>query len=267
LPSSKPTTAPTTGPTYTPGAPTLAPSAIPTFVPSFKPSSVPTLDPTVQAYPILSFDINTKISGVYTCNLTIADKKAIVNTTAESMSVKASYVSFLSCNVSSATSRRILLANTGIIVRLSTVIPLNNAQDSSNATGFYNKLIVKLTAAVNSGNFTKLLQQVSTELGATSMKNATISTITSTLVNIQYPPTSNPTKQPSSTSSSSSKKLSGGAIAGIVIGSILVFILFIVLIYFVFIAKTSNNKIATTYQEDEPHNRAVQLVQGSSATV
>jgi hypothetical protein len=166
------------------------------------------------------------------------------------MSVKASYVSFLSCNVSSATSRRILLGGSGVLVGLGTVIPLNNAQDSSNATGFYNKLIVKLTAAVNSGNFTKLLQQVSAELGATSMKNATISTITSTLVDIQYPPTfkptSNPTVVPTSSRNPQTTRLS------IVVIALVGFFMLIVISYCcVFIAKRGKHKIIPTTDSDD----------------
>jgi hypothetical protein len=163
-----------------------------------------------------------------------------------------------------------LLGSSGVLVGLSTVIPLNNAEDSNNATGYYNKLIVKLTAAVHSGNFTKLLQQVSAKLGATSLKNATISTITSTLVDIQYPPTSNPTskptsssptKKPSSSSSSSSKKLSGGAVAGIVIGAVAVLILLIALVYFVFVTGGSSSKVSTGPVQ------GVQIVNSNTAAV
>jgi len=180
------------------------------------------------------------------CNLTVADKQTISRTTAQSMAVQTQYVQFMSCNVS-----RNLTTISGISVELQASIPLVDF-NSKNATNVYNQLLDKLSSSVSNGNFTKTLQKVSVELGASNTKNATVKHVSFSQVVVQNPPTFAPTQKPSyasHASSKSNKRLSDGAITGIVIGCVAFVVLLLSFVYYYWISRKSS-KIGSTYTHE-----------------
>jgi len=187
------------------------------------------------------------------CNLTVADKQAISRTTAQSMTVQSQYVQFISCNVSTA-ARRKLTTVSGISVKLQARVSLVDF-NSKNATNVYNQLLNKLSTSVSSGNFTKTLQKVSVELGASSTKNATINQVSFSQVAVQNPPTILPTQKPSyapkSPHASSNKRLSVGEIIGIVIGCVAFVVLLLSFVYYYWMTRKSSRIVSFDSPEQQ----------------
>jgi hypothetical protein len=259
VPSSNSSVAPSSIPTINyliPSTSTTLPSVVPAYERSSKTSNFPTI---VHLYPILTFTINLEIGGISSCNLTLADRNAVLDTTSQSMSISTSCVSFFNCSFYNTPP-----SSPFAVIVLKTVVQLN-AQDSGNTTNFYNALIRKLENEVSSGNATKIIHRIATSSNATAARNFTITKTTSKLIYVQYPLTINPSVQPTfssssllsttspSSTSSISKRLSSGAIAGIVIGSLVMMMVpILAMIYYVSNGKSNVYKVApVNYQTEE----------------
>jgi hypothetical protein len=224
VPTFHPTSAPVLPPSQT-LVPTFHPTIIPTFKPTFKPStSSPTFQPTEAVIAKMVFSANITMNNIHNASdVKEGDIIAVKNATAISLDVPYDNVYYL--GLKEVTRRRLfssffqlpsssfsasmspditvqekakidLLVGSSFLVLLQITTPITTTM---NATKIYQDLKTTLDEAINSGDFTTILQAVSVALGVTAFKDANATSVTiSTATLLPVSSTS------SSTSSSSS---------------------------------------------------------------
>eukprot|EP01036_Dinobryon_divergens_P034856 gene34856-45107_t len=232
-PSTLPTNAPTVKPSYEPtarltGSPVVRPTARP--VANNRPSTVPssiapslsflrppistvqTTAPTqttaqLQFTQSLTLIVSSGCSGL---NADLQSQTALEQTTAQSLQVPSSDVTYAGCTFGTATKavQMDLLAES-VSANMNVHIPLSrftavSPSNTSSVVSLFTKLQQKLATSVQSGDFTKQLTSTSKNLNANVTSKAVVSKTTTSGMAIQNPPTMVPTAMPPSSKSSTS---------------------------------------------------------------
>ncbi len=177
-----PTENPATEPTFLSTAVRTMPTKT-TFVPTAVPSSGA---PSV-AY--LTFTFNITLSGVSSADLDESSQQAIINTTAISMSIPSSQVSFVSdYSVPSSFAASAMrggkvhsTASSSIVAITKVNAPLS---DPSQSTALYTQLTSALNHSVSSNQFSHTLQSVSKATGAIETMNANATGVSSSAATV-----------------------------------------------------------------------------------
>jgi hypothetical protein len=197
-PYSAPTVEPTLSPTLVSSSPSSTPTILPTMMPSSLPSFSPTFSPTSQTSPIVVFSSNITIAGVTTTSLDSASENAIIASTASSMNIPTSAVTYTATYLLASTSVRRLrgveegltlvspaalrsrLEATSYTVLASTTTSIALSSTSySSASALYQGLTTLLNSSVSSGDFTVSLEYYSSVYNASATSSATATGVSS----------------------------------------------------------------------------------------
>ena len=149
-------------------------------------------------------------SGCSALNSDLQSQTALELTTAQSLQVILSDVSYVGCNSGSTFNALEVLTfstSSSISAVMYVHIPLSQFEavavpsNTSSVLGLFTQLQQKLVSTVQSGAFTKQLSSVSKYLNASVTSNAVVSKTTASGMTIQNPPTLAPTVVPPSSKS------------------------------------------------------------------
>ena len=191
----------------------------------------------------MSFNSSLTLAGLNVSQATDADKAAITQATATSMGVSVETVQLKALIQVQASRRRLSSADLVAKAILEVIQEVTGGKDPSSV---YQQLTDQITKAVQSNNFTAVLQSVAQALGADSAAAVQVNSIVNSDPVIfipPSPPTFSPTKAPSDSSSGSDEGLSIGAIIGIVVGGVFGVVLIGLLVRWM---KSPRSKVYTT---------------------
>lgn len=177
---------------------------------------------TMQFTQSLTMTIPNGCSGL---NQDVQSQTALIQTTAQSLQISTSDVSYAGCVSSNTAKTNLLDVTISVSANMNVVIPLvqfSNIVVPSNETSIkqlFNSLQNNLNNTINTGAFTKLLATASAKLNATTTSQAVISKSTASGLTVNSPPTQLPTTAPFVTSNSAPSDSNMGMIIGIVIGA------------------------------------------------
>ena len=163
--------------TYLDIIPTSEPTEAPTEAPTI--TNKPTCAPTQMTSPIISFSSNITMNDVSGSMLDANSQRALVNVTAWSMKVTENTITYKK-GIIRASNRRNLRSAVTLFTTSYSILAITQANVPLSSTGYtnpislYNSMTSSITQAVNSGAFTKQLQQVSTLFNATQIEKANV---------------------------------------------------------------------------------------------
>ena len=238
------------------------PTKSPTYVPRKDrgASKRPTFKPTTRITPLVKFASGLQLGGLTSPSLDAAARDAIINSTATVLKIKEEEVEIVSeraTEVASSTSlrRRILLRTLATTYQIDVVLEVTlNAVDftTSDTNMIYEEMKSSLESSVKSGALTNQIKQVASLFGADLLANVNVTGVTVSDASVVAP-------EPVNTGNSNdSEGLSDGAIAGIVIGGFVGVVAVIVILYFMFSAKSNGEhskgeSAAVVLSDEEKH--------------
>jgi len=158
-------------------------------------------------------------------------------TTASALSLNPNDVTYAGCNAATLNAKKFdVEVASPVAANMDVAVPLTRYANvsSTNATSvkkLFKSLQKNIEKAVTSGNFTKMLQDTSSKLGAAATANVQITTVPpEPKFAIQYPPSSAPTPTPST--STSSKSQASTDTVGIIVGSVIGGLAFLACLFF-----------------------------------
>lgn len=230
--------------------PTISPSHRLSFNPSVKPTNTPVTKPTVRpinkrpsllpSYGTLrptaatAVPIMTTLQLVFTQSLSLAvprgcmalnadmkSQSALVQTTAQSLKIQLSDVTYASCEYSgsSAVSVPPVTANLCVNIPLADFATVIIPSNISSIISFYNKLQQRLTSSIQSGEFNTQLASISKYFNATLISKAVVSKTKASAMTVQNPPSLAPSTGPNSGGmDKKSSNVNDGSTSYIIIG-------------------------------------------------